>query len=124
MCGEENTSRPANARAVRLWRTARALQSGRKPLCQKVILFDSLNRAAEIPRPCFLLLRMISGLLHAVFVCGDHLFDHLTADAAGLTGRQITVVALLEVDANLLWCVFTTKTVIFLRSIHTKVCYF
>ena len=42
---------------------------------------------------------MISSLLHAVFVGGDHLFDHLTADAAGLTGRQITVVALLEVYA-------------------------
>ena len=42
MCGEENTSRPANVRAVRLRRTARALQSGRKPFCQKVILFDSL----------------------------------------------------------------------------------
>ena len=37
---EENTSRPANVRAVRLERTARAMQSGRKPLCQKVILFD------------------------------------------------------------------------------------
>ena len=43
MCGEENTSRPANVRAGRLRRTARALQSGRKPLCQKVLLFDSLN---------------------------------------------------------------------------------
>ena len=46
MCGEENTSRPANVRAGRLRRTARALQSGRKPLCQKVILFDSLNGGA------------------------------------------------------------------------------
>ena len=40
MCGEENTSRPANVRAVRLGRTARALQSGRKSPCQKVLLFD------------------------------------------------------------------------------------
>ena len=44
MCGEENTARPANVRAVRLRRTARALQSGRNPFCQKVILFDSLSR--------------------------------------------------------------------------------
>jgi len=44
MCGEENTSRPANVRAVRLRRTARALRSGRKLLCQKVILFDSISR--------------------------------------------------------------------------------
>ena len=43
MCGEENTSRPANVRAVRPRRTARALQSGRKPFCQKVILSDSLK---------------------------------------------------------------------------------
>ena len=46
MCGEENTSRPANVRAVRLRRTARALRSGRKLLCQKVILFDSFKRPA------------------------------------------------------------------------------
>ncbi len=39
MCGGENTARPANVRAVRLRRTARALQSGRKPLFKKVILF-------------------------------------------------------------------------------------
>ena len=44
MCGEENTSRPANVRAVRLRRTASALQSGRKSLCQKVILFDRLSK--------------------------------------------------------------------------------
>jgi len=49
MCVEENTSRPANVRAVRLGRTARAMQSGRKPLCQKVILFDSLSPAAGFP---------------------------------------------------------------------------
>ena len=36
--------------------------------------------------------------------CGIHLLDHLAADRAGLTGRQITVVAFLEVDANLPWC--------------------
>ena len=35
MCGEENTSRPANVRAVRLRRTARALQSGRKSFVKK-----------------------------------------------------------------------------------------
>ena len=55
MCGGENTSRPANVRAVCLRRTARALQSGRRPLCQKVILFDSL-------RP------------HAAFAVRGHLF--------------------------------------------------
>ena len=57
MCVEENTSRPANVRAVRLRRAARALQSGRKPLCQKVILFDSLKnrrscRAAALTFSC------------------------------------------------------------------------
>ena len=39
MCGEENTSRPANVRAVRPRRTARALQSGRKSFCQKSTTF-------------------------------------------------------------------------------------
>ena len=46
MCVGENTARPANVRAVRRWWTARALQSGRKFLCQKVILFDSLTPPA------------------------------------------------------------------------------
>ena len=64
------------------------------------------------------------GLLAAPFVCAlrkkpflqvllvalDHLLDHLAADRAGLAGGQIAVVALLEVDADLPWCVFTTKT--------------
>ena len=44
MCGEENTSQAANVRVVRRKRTARALQSGRKPFCQKGFLFDSLKR--------------------------------------------------------------------------------
>ena len=39
MCVGENTARPANVRAVRPRRTARALQSGRKPFCQKRNLF-------------------------------------------------------------------------------------
>ena len=36
--------------------------------------------------------------------CGTHLLDHLAADGTGLTGGEIAVVALLEVDANLPWC--------------------
>ena len=55
---------------------------------------------------------------------GAHVLDHLTADGAGFAGGEVAVVAVLKVDAYLLWCVFTTKIVIFLRSIHTKVCYF
>lgn len=39
-----------------------------------------------------------------------YMFNHLAADRAGLAGGQIAVVALLEVDADLPWCVFTTKT--------------
>ena len=38
---------------------------------------------------------------------GTHLLDHLAADAAGLTGGQVAVVALLQVDANLPWCSFS-----------------
>ena len=41
---------------------------------------------------------------------GTHLLDHLAADGTGLAAGQVAVVALLEVDANLPWCVFTTKT--------------
>ena len=48
--------------------------------------------------------------LQVLLVALDHLFDHLAADRAGLAGGQIAVVALLEVDADLPWCVFTTKT--------------
>ncbi len=53
-----------------------------------------------------------------------YMFDHLAAHGTGLAAGQVAVVALLQIDAHLLWCVFTTKIVIFLRSIHTKVCYF
>ena len=52
MCGEENTSRPANVRAVRLRRAARALQSGRRPFCQKVLLFDRRNTPCAQHRGC------------------------------------------------------------------------
>ena len=41
---------------------------------------------------------------------GTHLLNHLAADGTGLAGGQVAVVALLEVDADLPWCVFTTKT--------------
>lgn len=52
---------------------------------------------------------------------GTHLLHHLTADGAGLTASQIAVIALLEVYADLPWCVFTTKTRLFLKSIHITV---
>lgn len=32
------------------------------------------------------------------------MFDHLTAHGASLTGGQVAVVALLQVDAHLPWC--------------------
>lgn len=40
-------------------------------------------------------------LLHAFFVGLDHLFDHLAADGARLAGGEVAVIALLEVDADL-----------------------
>ena len=49
-----------------------------------------------------------AGIVRSSF--GTHLLNHLAADRAGLAGGQIAVVALLEVDADLPWCVFTTKT--------------
>ena len=42
-----------------------------------------------------------SGKLQALLVGLDHLLDHLAAHGAGLTGGQITIVAFLQVDANL-----------------------
>ena len=42
------------------------------------------------------------GLLHAVFVCLDHLFDHLAADRAGLTAGELAVVTVFQVDADFL----------------------
>ena len=40
---------------------------------------------------------------------GTHLLDHLPADAAGLAAGEVAVIALLQVDADLTWCVFTSK---------------
>ena len=40
---------------------------------------------------------------------GRHLLDHLATDGAGLAGGQVAVVTVLQVDANLLRCVFTSK---------------
>ena len=48
-------------------------------------------------------------LLQAVLVGLDHLLDHLAAHGAGLTGGQVAVVALLQVHAHLMRCVFTSK---------------
>ena len=45
-------------------------------------------------------------LLHALLVSLDHFLDHLAADGASLTGSQVTVVAVGEVDPNLPWCPF------------------
>ena len=43
-------------------------------------------------------------LLHVALVGLDHFLDHLTANAACLTGGQVAVVAFLQVDAHLPWC--------------------
>ena len=40
---------------------------------------------------------------------GRHLLDHLATDGAGLAGGQVAVVTVLQVDAHLLRCVFTSK---------------
>ena len=52
-------------------------------------------------------------LFHAVFISLDHLLDHLAAHGTGLTGGQVAVVALLQVHAHLLRCVFTSKNRLF-----------
>ena len=51
-------------------------------------------------------------IFYAVFACvkfsylGFLILDHLAADGAGLTGGQVTVVAVGQVDADLPWCPF------------------
>ncbi len=53
MCGEENTSQAASVEFVR-WRRTNYARSRLQPLCQKVILFDSLIGERELlllPRP-------------------------------------------------------------------------
>ena len=39
-------------------------------------------------------------LLQTLLVSLDHLLDHLAADGTGLTGGQVTVVTVLQVDAH------------------------
>ena len=47
MCGEENTSQAASVEFVR-WRRTNYARSRLQPLCQKVILFDSLKGCAPL----------------------------------------------------------------------------
>ena len=49
---------------------------------------------------------LLQNLLHALLVSLDHFLDHLAADGAGLTGGQVTVVAVGQVDTYLPWCPF------------------
>ena len=57
-------------------------------------------------------------LLHAVLVGLNHFLDHLSADGACLSGAEVAVVALLEVDAYLPWRSITSKTKRFLTVNH------
>ena len=50
---------------------------------------------------------------HILLVGFDHLLHHLAAYGAGLTAGQIAVIALLEVNADLLWRFFTSKHTLF-----------
>ena len=49
---------------------------------------------------------VMAGKAHSSY--GTVVLDHLAADGAGLTGGQVTVVAVGQVDADLLWCPFYT----------------
>lgn len=47
---------------------------------------------------------------------GCHDVDHLSADRTSLTGSQIAVIALLQVDTNLPWCTSAIlKTVVVIQ---------
>ena len=63
------------------------------------------------------------GLLQTLLVSLDHLLDHLAADGAGLTGGQVTVVAVGQVDTDLPWCLFYLLNSLCKRSVgdfHTR----
>ena len=59
------------------------------------------KKNAEQPEDCSASSILIR-LLHAVFVCLDHLFDHLAADRAGLTAGEFAVITVFQVDADFL----------------------
>ena len=54
-----------------------------------------LKQKPRTPSECAVFLA-----LQVLFVLLDHLADHLAADAAGLLGGQVAVVAFLQVDAH------------------------
>ena len=64
----------------------------------------SKKKTPPIGSVLFLVLRE---KLHVALVGLDHLLDHLAADGAGFAGGQVAVVAVLEIDTDLLWCSFT-----------------
>ena len=47
--------------------------------------------------------------LQVLLVGLDHLLDHLAADRTGLAAGQVAVVTVLQVDTDLMRCVFTSK---------------
>jgi len=47
---------------------------------------------------------LLKSLLHAVFIGLNHLFDHLTADRTCLLAGEVTVVTVLQVDADFPRC--------------------
>jgi len=62
---------------------------------------ERIAKNAEQPEDCSAS-SIESRLLHSVFVCLDHLFDHLAADGTGLTAGELAVVTVLKVDADFL----------------------
>ena len=64
---------------------------------------------SEKGRPAFGRTPLLWERLQVLLVGLDHLLDHLAADRAGLAAGQVAVIAVLQVDAHLLRCVFTSK---------------
>src|SRR5699024_7474580 len=73
--------------------------------------FSSLYRrkAQKTRGSCDCSIPWCDGYLQASLVGLDHLLDHLAADRAGFAGGEVAVVALLEVNANFLWCTYIIK---------------
>ena len=54
----------------------------------------------------------------------NHFFDHLTAYRTGLTRGQMAIVAFLQVDTDLPWCICTIKRFMLWETpalVHLKV---
>ena len=79
----------------------------RQPMLRRAVHIFLLNRhRSYVPHIDFMPNCGTSrtGIVHTSY--GPHLLDHLAAHGAGLPGGQVAVVAVLQIHADLPWCLF------------------